>query len=255
MPVTVKLGKKSPQADHRIMRMSKVSSQLPAPPADTNWYAEIANWYMLGNDTVGDCVEAAVLHCIEQFSTYSGQPLIPDEAEAMSFYEAATGYTPTNSATDQGSYVLGNGGVIEFWNTKGVTCGGKLNKVQSFLQIVHKNVTEWQQGIFLFGGMLTGVQLPEVIVSGDTVPSVWQDFSGPVAGGHEIWINGYETLNSGRYYDLVSWGQQYKATEEFLLHVIDEAVVVVDPVEINARGVDANNVPLTELLTYLKGLA
>jgi hypothetical protein len=87
--------------------------------------------------------------------------------------------------------------------------------------------------------MLAGISLPAVIMEADEVPYLWHDYSGPVAGGHEIWINGYETLNMGVVYDLISWGGRYRATEDFLMHCLDEAVVVVDEVELNARGVNA----------------
>jgi hypothetical protein len=86
------------------------------------------------------------------------------------------------------------------------------------------------------------------------VPYLWHDFSGPVAGGHEIWINGYETLNMGRVYDLISWGGRYRATEDFLLHCMDEAVVVVDEVEINARGVTASGLSMAQLTTDMRML-
>lgn len=249
-----KFGKKEARPDHRIKRLSAASLDLPAPPMDSNWYAAIGDWPMCGNDEVGDCVEAAVLHLIQSFSTYAGSPLIPTTAEAVTFYEKAAGYNPTDPNTDQGSYVMGPGGVMEYWHNNGVMCGGQLNKPQAFLQITQKNPIEWQQGVSIFGGVLTGLQLPEAIVSGDEAPFVWENFDGPVAGGHEVLIVGYETLNSGRYYDLVSWGQLYRASEKFLLHCVDETVVVVDPVAINARGLNAADLSLASLTTNLSKL-
>jgi hypothetical protein len=254
MTFAFRLGKLSAVRDARIKRMSIAAPNLPSPPLDANWFAAVSSWGMLGNDSVGDCVEAATLHCIQQFSTYAESPLIPTDAEALAFYEAATGYNPADPNTDQGSYVLGTGGTIQYWMTKGVTCGGQLNKATGFMQITQKNPTEWQQGIYLFGGLLTGLQLPEAIVAGDTVPFVWETFSGPVAGGHEVWINGYETLNSGRVYDLISWGKEYRATEEFLMNCVDEMVVVVDPAEISARGVDGANISMADLMSDITDL-
>lgn len=254
MPVKYCLGKRPARHDPRVPLMTVAAPALQAPPPTADWYNKVTNWGMLANDTLGDCVEAAVLHSIEQFSTYAGAPVIPSSQEAVTFYADATGYTPSNPATDQGSYVLGSGGVMQYWLTKGVVCGGKSNKVKVFLQIARRNPYEWMQGIFTFGGMLTGIQLPQVIMSGNSVPSVWADYFGPIDGGHEIWINGYEMTSTGRVYDLVSWGQMYKATEEFLLHVVDETVVVVDPVEINARGVDAGGLTMDQLAADIAAL-
>lgn len=246
-----KLGKKRALVDHRVPRLSIAAPGLPTAPTQADWHTLITNWPMLANDQYGCCVEAAVLHCIQQFSGYATNLKIPTEAEAVSFYELATGFNPFDPTTDQGSYVLGPGGVMEYWLKTGVMCAGNMNNVQAFLQITHKSPDEWTKGIYYFGGMLTGLQLPEAIMAGTEPPDIWQDFSGDVAGGHEVWVNGYESLPSGRVYDLVSWGRMYQATEEFLLHCVDEACVVIDPIEISARGVNAAGIDMSQLITNL----
>lgn len=254
MPVQVKMGKNAAVVDHRVPRMSIATPGLPPPPKAANWYGSVKAWPMLANDQYGDCVEAAILHCIEQLSGYAMHLKVPTEAEAVSFYEQATGFNPLDLNTDQGSYVLGQGGVMEFWLNRGVVCGGVLNKVDAFLQITKRNPTEWMQGIHFFGGMLTGLQIPESIISGNTVPALWKDFTGPIAGGHEIWINGYEPTPSGRVYHLVSWGQMFQATEAFLEHCIDETCVVVNTIEINSRGVNAAGYSLDKLMADMAKL-
>jgi hypothetical protein len=250
-----RLGKKAARIDNRVPYLAAHKAKLPPPPADVNWYADIGSWPMLLNDQYGDCVEAAVLHCIQQMSAYAGAPLMPVDEDALTFYEGATGFNPADPNSDQGSYVMGPGGVTEYWHNHGVTCGGVLNKVTAVLQLRRGNMNEFQQGVYIFGGCLTGIQLPEAIMAGDSIPAVWSDFNGPVAGGHEIWIDGYQTLNSGRTYDLISWGQRYRCTEEFLQHVMDEAVVVVDPAEINARGVDGAGLSMAQLTADMAALA
>jgi hypothetical protein len=204
---------------------------------------------MLGNDGYGDCVEAAAMHCIMQFSCYAGSPIAATEQETLALYSAITGFDPKDPNTDQGTYVLGHGGLIEFWAKHGIAIGGTNNKVTGFLQITHKEPKLWRQGIWIFGGLLLGFMVPESLMAADTVPYVWEEFAGPMAGGHEIWINGYETTPSGTTYDLISWGQRYRATEQFLLNLMDEAVVVVDPAEMNARGVNAAGLSTAQLLT------
>lgn len=252
MPVPYCLGKRPHRPDSRVPRLSvETRGRLPAPPASANWYANSpkGGWGMLGNDGYGDCVEAAAMHCLEQFSAYAGSPIAATEQETLALYSAITGFNPSDPNTDQGTYVMGPGGLIEYWAKKSIVIGGIHNKVTGFLQITQKVPKEWQQGIWIFGGLLVGFSVPESLVSADTVPYIWRDFSGPSAGGHEVWVNGYETVNGTTYYDLVSWGRMYRATEEFLLHLVDETVVVVDQIEMSARGVNAGGFSMAQLLT------
>lgn len=248
------LGKLPARHDARVSKL-RTMTMLSPPPENANWYAAVGDWPMLGNDAVGDCVEAAVLHLIQQMSTYAEKPLMPVEAEALSFYSAATGYTPGNPSTDQGSYVMGPGGVMEHWLKNGVTCGGQITNVNAFLSLHHGDIGQLMEGVWYFGGVLTGIIVPKSLMEAEIVPEVWEDFSGPILGGHEILINGYETLPSGVVFDLISWGKRYRATQAFLEHCMDEAVIAVDEVSINARGVDGHGMDLTQLTADMQALA
>jgi hypothetical protein len=262
MPVDVCLGKKPAVKDMRVPRLSKLAAGLPPPPPSSNWYADVEAWQMLSNDQVGDCVDAAAMHIILQQMTYTmapSKPLLPTDAEAIAVYSANTGYDPTNPSSDQGSYVLGPNGLMQYWLTHGITCGGILNKPTAFLQITRPNaVVEWQQAISLFGSLMIGMRLPDSIVSGDTVPYVWADPTGPIAGGHEILLVGYRPTSLGTVYDLVSWGQLYRATEDFLLNTVDEAVCVIDPAFFGVTGLDPAGLDMAALtadMELLRGFA
>jgi hypothetical protein len=247
----MKLGKLPAVHDDRFPRMSAVTGgRLPAPPPFANWYAEVGDWGMLLNDQIGCCVPAAILHSIYQMSAYSGTPQKPTEAEVRDFYKV-TGYDGT-PGTDLGSYVLGPDGLVPYWHTHGVMCGGVLNMVGASMRITQPNPIQWRQAIWLFGGILVGLNLPERIA--ETAPYLWVDGSGPYAGGHEVWISGYQPAD-GSYvdrtgpalYDIVSWGGMYRATETFLLACVDEVVTLVNPVEMNARGLNAADYNVADL--------
>lgn len=230
MPVGYRTGRKPAIKDVRVPRLSLHSAGLPPPPDFVNRYAAVPMWQMLGNDQFSDCVEAAVLHLIYQQACYAnpGAAPIPTDAEAFTFYGKATGFDPNNPATDQGSYVLGPGGVMQYWLTNGVVCGGVLNRPVSFLQITKPSTLEWRQALASFGNVLLGIKLPERIVAADTIPFVWDDPSGPMAGLHEILGVGYQDVAGERLYDIISWGARYRITETCLLALIDEVVTVVD---------------------------
>lgn len=254
MPVPYKLGKKSAVRTDKVVHFSEVASTLPAPPPNSDWYSRVSNWMMLGNDQWGDCAEAAAFHCLMGLSTYGGTPLVPTDEEVIKAYSEITGFDPNDPSTDEGTVLLGPGSLMHYWRTKGLTCGGKLNIVDSYMQIARPHPDEWMRAISTFGGLMPGVLLPENILAGDKVPDVWADYSGGIAGGHAIWLCGYETTPSGRLYDLISWGSHYKATEDFLLHVVDEAVAIYDSAIINAQGVDVGGLNVAQLESAMREL-
>lgn len=256
MPANVCLGKNPAIRDVRVPRFGAHAAGLPPPPAAANWYADVPEWGMLANDSIGCCVEAAVLHMILQMTSYvsPGHAPLPTEAEAVAFYSAATGYVPGNISTDQGSYVLGHGGVMEYWATTGVMCGGVLNRPTAFLQLRAKDPVHWQQAVATFGSLAIGIQLPESIVSGDDVPFVWDNPLGPSAGGHEVLLVGYQPTRDGILWDLVSWGTLYRTTTAFLMATLDEAVCVYDKAFMNALGTNPAGVDEATLVASMESL-
>ncbi len=253
----MKTGKKPAVNDTRVPRMSAVTrGQLPAPPPSANWYADMGEWRMLLNNQLGCCVPAAILHSIYQMSAYAGVALIPTDDDVLRAY-AVAGYDPNNPATDQGSYVLGETGLVPYWFQNGFTCGGVLNKVRTFMRITRPDPIEWRQAIWLFGGILVGLKITEKIA--EETPFMWEDATGPIAGLHEVWIPGYlpasgvlDDRTGPAVYDIVSWGAMYRATEQFLLDTVDEVVAVVNPVEMNARGLNAADYDLAQLESAMK---
>ena len=228
MPFEYRLGKKPARFDEKLPRLSKHAAGLPPPPLWSNWWAGIESWEMLENDKLGCCAEAAVLHQILQISTYAnpGHALKPTNWDAIHLYEGAAGYKPNDPSTDQGTYMAGPGGLLDYWLKTGVICDGVLNKAAAVLAITKPRVIEWKQAIATFGSILIGLQLPENVLSGDAPPFVWSNPTGPVAGGHAVLGVGYDSATA--MFDLVSWGTHYKATEDFLLGTVDEVYTVYD---------------------------
>jgi hypothetical protein len=99
-----------------------------------------------------------------------------------------------------------------------------------------------------------GIRLPMAIAEAEVLPFVWEQASGPVAGGHEILLVGYQEVAGEMLYDLVSWGALYRATGDFLQAVTDEAVCVYDRAGLNARGVNASGLDENALLAYMSRL-
>ena len=255
-PSKFKLGKLPARHDARVPRMSKHAKGLAAPPPFANWYAAVERWEMLANGPdvdltpVGDCVVAAVMHSIYQERVYSGagHARPPTGREALATYSAVGGYIPGDANTDQGLYMMGPGGMMDYWLKKGVMCGGAINTPAAFMAVTQPEPLEWQQAISVFGSLLIGIQLPESIVGAEEVPFIWNDTKGPIAGGHEVLLVGYQPSPDGNLYDLISWGAHYRATERFLFSRLDEAVAVVNSAFLDAEGHDPVGLHLPELL-------
>lgn len=251
------LGKKPAVEDKRVPKFSMVQKRMIVPPASVNWYAAVGNWQMLANDTLGCCVESACLHALLQFSTYAEKPEVPSDQDAVDLYSKAAGYVPGDPSTDNGSYVLGDQGVLPYWHTTGIMSGGKLNKLTAFLQISSTNPDAWKQAIFTFGGCMFGLSLPEYIVATTETPYVWDVQGGnpPIAGGHEVWSDGYLNVVGEDLYEIVSWGERFRMTKAFMLKYVDEAAVLYDKASLNSSGLDARGLPESELLALMAGLS
>jgi hypothetical protein len=258
MPTNLRLGRKPAVADDRVPYLHSLrgAAGLPPAPAWANWYAGVGAWRMLGNDSVGDCVLAAIAHATMQFTAYTGEGTErdPTEAEVIAAYSEVTGYDPPDPATDQGTVLLGPGGAMQYWHTKGFAFAGARNKVAAYMQLHPTPGAAWQQAIHFFGGLLLGINLPEAIVAGETVPYLWNNATGPVAGGHEIWLCGYQQVEGETYYDLVSWGQRCRAPAAFLAAVTDEAVCVYDADSISARGLNGDDFEPSQLYAAMAAL-
>lgn len=255
-PSQLRFGLRPPQPDTRIPRFGLHAGGLPPPPPAANWYADVAEWYMLGNDEVGDCFEAAVMHMTYQGACYAtpGAAPMPTTADTIEFYSAATGYDPADPNTDQGTFLMGPGSGMETWATRGIRYGGNLVKATAFMQITHPNPVEWQQAIATFGGVIIGLNLPQGIVATDIVPDVWEDASGPSAGGHAIYLCGYVKTPNRTTYQVISWGQLYHVTEDFLLATQTQVVTAVNPTFLNAVGINPAGVDQKILLADMAAL-
>lgn len=256
MPLPFRLGKMPHLPDNLVPRMAAFSSKLPPPPLNSNWYADVPEWRMLGNDMVGDCVEAFALHYIMQQSAYAnpGHGLIASDDEALALYSAVTGYNPAYPSTDNGTVVLGRGGMMQYWASHGVVCGGVTTKASAYIAVDIRNTKEIMQAVHIFGGVGLGFRVPARIMEADSVPFVWDNPNGPYVGGHEVLICGYETVAGNLLFDFITWGQRCRMTLHFLQVAADEAVAVYDPISLNARGVNASGLDGPTLIADMRAI-
>lgn len=252
-----KLGKRPAVVDTTVPHFSLIQPQLIKPPPSINWYAAVGDWEMFGNDTLGDCVPAAIFHAVKQFTTYAGRSFNATDQEVIAAYQTQ-GYVPGDPNTDNGSLVLGPTGMLPYWHTNGFTMAGQLHKVSAFLQLANPNPDHWRQGIFTFGGVMVGFNLPEYIMAPAETPYVWDVQPGggnpAIAGGHEVWMDGYLTVAGEELFEFVSWGERFRMTTAFMLKYVDEVAVLYDRASLNSHGVDARGLPDSTLTALMAGL-
>ena len=250
----LKLGKKPKKEDPRTLKLATYLDKklVPEPPATSQYLNEVGEWGMLDNDSIGDCVEAAQLHLIEEETAYAtGKELVASNEDAILLYEQEGGYIPGDPNTDNGTVILD---ALKFARSNGVLVGGTIHKVAAFLELNLSDSVELRQSIYLFGGAIIGVDLPvamqEPPINGVGTP-VWVYPGNQVGGnapgswgGHCVPIVGYMTTHhralKRHRYQVISWGEEFWLTPDFLKVYGSEGWVVLSEDWFNPMGLDVH---------------
>lgn len=199
---------------------AKYATTLPKPPASRN-YSKIGEpWGMLGNDTICDCVYAGMGHADMLWSFWGQRLNLPVvTADVLQAYSAVTGYNPSDPNSDQGGSLLD---ALKWWRKVGI----RGQKIDSFMEITPADTTSMKLAIDLFGCAYVGVNLPDNVLPGHTVPT-WTKTSLPPNpnNGHCVIVVRY---TSASVY-VVTWGQLLRASWPFMKKYCDEAYAALAP--------------------------
>jgi len=248
----VKLGKKAPLADPRNFQFgsfTQVTVPVPEPPAEVSWIVKVPEpWNVLLNNSLGDCVPAAMAHTLQQVSFFAGNPVIPTDDQVLTMYEKIGGYVPGDPATDNGAFMLD---ALKYWRNTGVAG----HKILAFVQVDPLNLHQVRQAIYLFGSVFAGLQLPISAQGQDiwTVPQggAYLDGSPGSWGGHCVPI----MAMSPESLTCVTWGQKLKMSHNFLRDYCDELYAVVSSDWMNKAGLSPGGFNLQQLENDLRGLS
>lgn len=265
-----KLGKNPKVTDPRTFKLSRYldTTAIPLPPASIDYITEVKSWGMLGNDQLGDCVEAAQLHMIEEETEYAtGIELVASDEDAIRLYKAEAGYVPGDPNTDQGTVMLD---ALKYWRRTGILIGDSPtpHKIYAFVTVDLNDTLQVHQAIYLFGGVFFGVELP---ISAQVAPvngngiSVWGyrgNLDGGNAagswGGHCIPILGYSTFKHRdqirHRYRVISWGEEFDMTPPFMNAYGSEAYAVLSADWFGTSGLSANQFNMDQLQSDLAAL-
>ena len=249
----MKLGKHpaipKPKRDPRTLKLKNyrvtLESQLPTAPLDVSW---VTRWaasepiQMFGNDELGDCVEAAAGHIINQSRFYAGLPGRVTQADVIAAYSGATGYIPGNPNTDNGTDMFS---FCKYWQNTGI--GG--HKIIAYIEVDWTDDAEVQLAIDLFGNTFTGIALPTSaqgqnawtvteggIYSPNGQPGGWGGHGIPLFAGSQI----TDTC--------ATWGTTLKMSKNFKSDYVDEMYTVLSADWIGANGLSPSllNLPLLQ---------
>lgn len=223
----------------------------PAVPPQ-GWEAAInpSDWGMLGNDTVGDCACAGIMHLVQAQSANAGAPLHSTTAQTLALYSAVTGYNPNDPSTDQGTvladllaYVKANG--LEMLDATGKTV---TVDIEGFASLDISSTAQLRYASYTFGGSYLGIACPQKCES-DTAN--WNFGPGlPLAGGHCITRVGEGSAGG----HIVSWGMVIPYSNSFWTAYGDEAWAVITKAWVNAQDKSPSGLDLNGLLSAIKEL-
>jgi hypothetical protein len=217
-----RLGKRAPRHDPRTLQLANYLTPgvLPPAPPSFNWGAKVSNWPMMGNNTIGDCTCAAAGHCIEEWTTDAGAPLIVPDAQIIAAYAAVSGYDPKTGQHDVGATEID---VLNYWRKTGI--GG--HKILGYAALEPGNLDHVRDCVWIFGNCYIGLALP---VTAQT-QAIWSvppgGAVGPGApgswGGHAVPVVAYDAQSL----TVVTWGALQRMTWGFWAAYCDEAYALL----------------------------
>lgn len=248
----MKLGKPLASAappDPRNLKLADYLdlAALPDPIPDSIDYTDGLTFPMFGNDTIGDCVPAAMAHQEQADSALTGREVTITDTDVIAAYSAIGGYVPGNPATDQGCDPQV---ALKYWQQTGIAG----NKIGAYVSVDPTNDTLVKAALYLFGGLFIGIDLPKSAQSQSSTAGVWDvvgdgktgDSEPGSWGGHMIC--GLKRLPGNAPYGVVTWGYVQAMTPAFLATYSFQQVFAVIPTAwLNGQQQAPNGLKLAEL--------
>lgn len=165
---------------------------LPSPPKLPIDWAKTFSFPIDGNDIYGDCMMAAAEHGDNTFTANNGAESSFNQSLTVTDYLKLSG----------GNNGLNDGQIISYWENGLPGIPGA--KIMDSLDIDTTDAQLVQTAIWLFGGVLFTLDVPETWYQNFTTGGVWDaPATADSNNGHGVWWNG---VNTQGYYHLETWG-------------------------------------------------
>ena len=243
----MKFGKLAPKRSLKTPALSNFmhTPLVPAPPTKAYWEYRVKEWFMLGNDSIGDCTCAAASHLIMNWTAHGTGLVEPTLEQTIAAYSAVSGYDPSTGANDNGAVELD---VLNYWTKTGIA--GHL--ISGYASLDVQNIDQIKAAVYLFGGAYIGFQVPRSAMDQVQAGQAWDVVAddGGIDGGHAVPILGYGAEGC----TCITWGALQQMTWNFWQKYCDEAYCVVSADWLNKSGVSPVGLDLPGLLTAMKGI-
>jgi hypothetical protein len=234
-----------------ILQLSKYTAALSPCPAKVYWEYKVpaGAWEMLGNDTVGDCEIARILHIIMSATAHTGTMLVPTVDEALAVYAAISGYDPSQTQPD-GSNPTDVGcnseDVFNYWQKTGITIGGVVHNIAAWVQIA-STADAIKQAIWLFGAASIDIQVFQSMMDQTNAKQPWDNPTGNLLGYHAVPGMGFGSEGL----TVITWAALQQMGWPTCLQIMQAAYAVITPEWIAANGKAPNGFDLATLQTDL----
>lgn len=218
----MRFGKHAPKHDYRTFRFPSYAANLPEPPAEVNNIRRVADalppstdlaklFPMDGNDRYGDCTIAAIAHAVTFFKGLLGIRKVMAESSVLKLYRHLTG------GEDTGLNMLD---VLNYWRKHTI----ETDKILAFAKIDPRNHKHVKQAIQVFGGVYTGFQCQQNVLTDFDAHRPWTPGK-LTQDGHAIYTVNYDADTV----TVFTWGSTQKGTWAWWDECVDEAYVVLPP--------------------------
>jgi hypothetical protein len=203
-------------------------------------------------------VEAAALHQVQLWTTYSSIEETPDDVSATQDYSDATGFVPGPPAlNDNGTNITA---FLQRWMTVGIEIeqGQPLHKLYGYAAIQPSDIDNVKLAVDLFGGCMVGVNLPLSAKTETEAGMPWALTTDAPGGwgGHCPLLVRYDA-DPDKYVWCVTWGGLQALTWDWWKAYGFEAYALLSTSWIKPTGVAPSGMTfaqLRDLITEMHGV-
>jgi hypothetical protein len=220
-----KLGRRPPKNAPALRLADFLTGQVPAHPAAADHFANISEWGLWSNDTIGDCGPVSFYNLRKLVTAYAaGVEAQPTQDDVFALYKLVNpDFDPETGTGDNGVDMQT---MLEL-ALKHEVCGPGV--MLGFAKVDVSNLDEVRAATSIFGGVLHGVDLETAQQAQTDAGGPWDYKRSGEWGGHAI-LSGRYTDPAGTTQDrtgVVSWGEVVDCTDAFETHQLEECWVVL----------------------------
>lgn len=225
----LKYGRRLPKRTLSI-KFADILKALPSHPISEDYLSSLTHWQMLGNDIYGDCAAVSWANSRRFISTLLNKEEYPDLNEVLQLYQTQNPDFPND---DNGMDMQT---MLEYLNKSGGPDGVKL---VAFASVNTSNLDEVKAALYIFGGILLGIEVQNANQTDFDNGVVWDYHSGqPVEGGHAVLAGGYlGKFNSDVRF--ITWGAETGMTDSYWENLVDnsngEAWILIWPENLGTK--------------------